>query len=35
MSDPLWKTPTVMNPLVTEIANILDGSGSMQPMQKP
>jgi hypothetical protein len=32
---PCGKLPNVMNPLLTEIAYILDRSGSMQPMQEP
>jgi hypothetical protein len=35
MSDPLWQGCVSMNPHLTEIAYILDRSGSMQPMQEP
>ncbi len=31
---PCGKLHAVMNPLLTEIAYILDRSGSMQPMQE-
>jgi hypothetical protein len=34
MSHPPWQNPPVMNPHLTEIAFILDRSGSMQPLQE-
>ena len=34
MSHPLWESRGLMNPLLTEIAYILDRSGSMRPMQE-
>jgi hypothetical protein len=34
MSDPLGEDGRLMNPHLTEIAYILDRSGSMQPMRE-